>query len=274
MLMVQNEVRSGSLPKQPLAANAVAYHEVLPNPSLYSYECSASSFRDHLRLLSDLGNAGRVVRVTFDDGYRSNVDIALPILDEFGIRATFFVLAGPLGRSGGGLCWQLVRSIADAGHRIASHGWQHRLLTSCSETELREELYASRQEIESRLGRPVLAISAPGGRWNRRVALAAAAAGYHELYHSDPWASPIQIAGLSVSGRIMMTQAMSSDALARLLASSPTQRYVRRLQGLAKHQIRQLIGDRRYHQLWCKLSHCESQGFAIHLPTTSDQART
>jgi peptidoglycan/xylan/chitin deacetylase (PgdA/CDA1 family) len=272
--MIHDEWKGVARFSQPMAATAVAYHEILPEPSLYSYECSASTFRDHLQLLSCLRDSGRDVNVTFDDGYRSNAEIALPILEEFGIKATFFVLAGPMGRSGSGLSWRHLRTFAEAGHRIESHGWQHRLLTSCSESELQEELHVSRQELESRLSRPVLAISAPGGRWNRRVALATAAAGYRELYHSDPWAPPIHIDGLSVSGRIMVTQRMSSDTLGRLLTLSSTQRHARRLHGFMKHQIRQMLGERRYHQLWCRLFHYESQSFDIHLPTTRDQART
>src|SRR5689334_16744292 len=40
------------------------------------------------------------VRITFDDGNRSDVEIALPRLMERGLRATFFILAGRLGEAG------------------------------------------------------------------------------------------------------------------------------------------------------------------------------
>lgn len=40
------------------------------------------------------------VRLTFDDGNSSDLEIALPRLQERGMQATFFVLAGKLGQPG------------------------------------------------------------------------------------------------------------------------------------------------------------------------------
>ena len=37
---------------------------------------------------------GRTVSVTFDDGYADNFEVALPILEEFGVPGTFFVASG------------------------------------------------------------------------------------------------------------------------------------------------------------------------------------
>jgi len=38
----------------------------------------------------------RAVTVTFDDGYTDNATVAAPILDELGIKATFYVTVGPV----------------------------------------------------------------------------------------------------------------------------------------------------------------------------------
>jgi len=40
------------------------------------------------------GRPGRVVALTFDDGYADNVDVVLPLLEAAGARATFFLTAG------------------------------------------------------------------------------------------------------------------------------------------------------------------------------------
>lgn len=86
----------------------VNYHRVLarPDPLLESEPC-VDTFRWQVALLKQcfnvlplaeavqmLGSArmpARAVAITFDDGYRSTHDLALPVLREFGLPATVFV---------------------------------------------------------------------------------------------------------------------------------------------------------------------------------------
>ncbi len=60
--------------------------------------------------------------VTFDDGYRDNVDVALPILRRHGVPATFFIATGYLN---GGRMWNdtVIESIraSDCRSSISSH---------------------------------------------------------------------------------------------------------------------------------------------------------
>ena len=42
---------------------------------------------------------GRVVGITFDDGYRNNAEHALPVLKKHGFSATCYALSGMLGAS-------------------------------------------------------------------------------------------------------------------------------------------------------------------------------
>jgi peptidoglycan/xylan/chitin deacetylase (PgdA/CDA1 family) len=97
----------------------VNYHRVLTvkDPLLES-EPDVATFRWHMELLSKcfnvlplseaigmLGTARmppRAVCITFDDGYRSVHDLALPILQEFKLPATVFVTSGFVG---GGNMW-------------------------------------------------------------------------------------------------------------------------------------------------------------------------
>lgn len=92
----------------------VNYHRILaaPDPMLES-EPDVESFRWQMALLARCFNvlplpaalaaldAGRLppraVCVTFDDGYRSLHDLALPVLQEFGLPATVFVTSGYIG---------------------------------------------------------------------------------------------------------------------------------------------------------------------------------
>jgi peptidoglycan/xylan/chitin deacetylase (PgdA/CDA1 family) len=92
----------------------LSYHRVLqaPDPLLGS-EPDLATFRWHMELLARCFNvlpladavaavaAGtvppRAVCITFDDGYRSVHELALPVLREFGLPATVFVTTGYLG---------------------------------------------------------------------------------------------------------------------------------------------------------------------------------
>ena len=84
------------------------FHRVLPEPDpLLPDVPDVSRFRWQMQLLADYFHplpldeaaarltAGdlppRTVCVTFDDGYRDNLDFALPVLEEVGIPATVFV---------------------------------------------------------------------------------------------------------------------------------------------------------------------------------------
>lgn len=87
------------------------YHRILESPDpLLAAEPDAVSFRWQMQVLADCFNvlpldaalaaldAGRLppraVCITFDDGYRSTHDVALPILRDFGFPATVFVTTG------------------------------------------------------------------------------------------------------------------------------------------------------------------------------------
>lgn len=66
---------------------------------------------------------------------RRNIEMILSILDEFGIKATFFIL-GCIAQSDP----ELAPLIAAGGHEIASHGYSHRLVTQLSPDEFRDEI--------------------------------------------------------------------------------------------------------------------------------------
>src|SRR5882672_4671152 len=59
-----------------------------------------SRWRRVVRLEQTLnGAASRAVAITFDDGFRDNLTVALPLLEKFGLPMTLFVAAGFIGRN-------------------------------------------------------------------------------------------------------------------------------------------------------------------------------
>lgn len=83
-------------------------------------------------------------------------DRLLALFDEHHTRATFFVLGWNAHTMPG-----LIRRIAAAGHEIASHSFEHRLVYSLSREQFRDDLRRARLAIEHAAGVPVVGFRAP-----------------------------------------------------------------------------------------------------------------
>ena len=240
----------------------LAYHEIQRSASKYLYRVTSEQFGEHLSLVFGLakGNsAAQVPEITFDDGHRSNYEEAFPLLEKHAVKATFFVVAGRIGTDSELMTWEQLRDLVTAGHRVQSHGWAHRLLTHCNNSDLQKEIVSSKRELEDRLGGRVQAISAPGGRWNDKVVEACAEAGYKHFFHSNPWAPGRNHLGLQLQGRHMMTGHMGQRELANFLKMSRSWVLFQRAKYGAKEQVRVALGDSVYQKLWIKLAGWSSE---------------
>lgn len=84
------------------------------------------------------------------------VDRILGVLDESGIKATFFTLgqvavANP----------KLVARLAAEGHEVASHGFGHEMITDLDPESFRKDLTEAKKALEDAAGAPVLGYRAP-----------------------------------------------------------------------------------------------------------------
>ncbi len=111
----------------------------------------ASAFAVPLRLPD-----GEGIALTFDDGpHRLGTPAVLSVLEEAGVRATFFLVGEQVARHPA-----LAAEIAAAGHEIAVHGYRHRLLLRRGPRELDADFERATQTIgeatasESRAYRP------------------------------------------------------------------------------------------------------------------------
>jgi peptidoglycan/xylan/chitin deacetylase (PgdA/CDA1 family) len=124
------------------------------------------------------------VRLSFDDGNASDVEVALPALVERGMRADFFVVAGRLGTPGnvdaGGL-----RALRSAGMRIGTHGMDHRSWRGLDDDDLAVELVEARHAIADAAGSAVVATALPLGQYDRTVLAALRKHDYRVVYSSD-----------------------------------------------------------------------------------------
>lgn len=129
------------------------------------------------------------IALTFDDGYASIYRHAFPILQNHGIQATVFVIAGYIGQydtwdvNFGGirflhLNWPQLEALHQAGWQIESHSLYHNDLSRIDRVQCLRELLLSKQMIERRLHSQVRYISFPFGNSNKQVIELCQRAGY------------------------------------------------------------------------------------------------
>lgn len=132
---------------------------------------------------------GRGVIVSFDDGYQHLSQILPALMERCSFRPIVFMPTGLLGkvnrwdysyrlRATPHLDRDAVRKLAALGVVFGSHGTTHRDLTSCTISELKQELENSRKVLQDLTGQEVDRISYPFGRCDRRVIDEALRAGY------------------------------------------------------------------------------------------------
>jgi len=187
-------------------------------------EAQPSFCRDELsQLLTWLGGRFRFLRpeeffagegpgvlLTFDDGFASHAEVALPLLREHGAPAVFFVTTRhvedprdwlPATRRtaaaepgteiahdlyDGMSRAQLREAAADPLVTVGSHTLHHPFLTRLDDAELVRELSSSKGYLEEATGATVDLFAYPTGDYDRRVAEAVRAAGYRAAFAEDP----------------------------------------------------------------------------------------
>ncbi|MFF2271637.1 polysaccharide deacetylase family protein [Agromyces sp. NPDC058136] len=136
-----------------------------------------------LRILDAVG-AHPQVRLSFDDGNRSDVAVALPALQERGLRATFFALAGRLDDPAS-LGAADLRELHDAGMGLGSHGWAHIPWRGLDTATTHRELVDARAVLGDAGGGAIDEVALPLGRYDRRLLGELRRAGYRTVYTSD-----------------------------------------------------------------------------------------
>lgn len=128
------------------------------------------------------------VVITFDDGYRTVYRHALPILAQFGLTATVYVVAGhfldgvspdsELLTDEAPMSLEELRELVSNGWTVGSHTLTHKRLSHCSPETVMEEVVESRKLLTNLLGRPVHHFSYPHGDWTPDISLQIQRAGY------------------------------------------------------------------------------------------------
>ena len=147
------------------------------------YSITQESFSSQMSLLKELHVDGSVkvvpfgfeapgsISITFDDGYRDNLLVAAPLLEQLGFPFHIFLNPDLVeSQSPGFLSPQEVRSLAN--HPLVTlglHGYSHRPLTALSDDSLQTELRGAQDWFSKQTGILATSISYPHGSVNDRV---------------------------------------------------------------------------------------------------------
>jgi len=149
-------------------------------------------YRDHYQVIGyseavERIRSGRVddryLAISFDDGFKNNVEVAAPILEQMGVRAIFFVVAQFIDFGRGqddelaafsrsrftghrplrNMDRDDLRRLVAAGHEIGSHTLSHAQLSAVKAAEAEREISTSKGVIEEMTSAPVKHFSFPYG---------------------------------------------------------------------------------------------------------------
>ncbi len=134
--------------------------------------------------------------LTFDDGYRDNLENASPLLQKYGFKAQIFLLADPEIQNNS---WDAsadepsheIVSGADrqawkqSAFEIGSHGFSHKKITQMTAEQALAELRNSKASLEKEFGTPVNVFAFTYGDTNRKMAELADQAGYAYAVNTD-----------------------------------------------------------------------------------------
>ena len=182
----------------------LVYHQIAPAPAkdapFRSLYVSPEAFSRQMWWLRWLGykglsmsqlqpylsgkQVGKVVGITFDDGYQNNLHNALPALVKNSFSSTCYAVSGLLGQTN---LWDAAIGISQtplmsaselriwtaAGQEIGSHTREHINLLNADDTASREDIALGKIELEAVLDQPVHHFCYPFGQYDaRHVAMA------------------------------------------------------------------------------------------------------
>jgi glycosyltransferase involved in cell wall biosynthesis/peptidoglycan/xylan/chitin deacetylase (PgdA/CDA1 family) len=178
----------------------LVYHRIGPTqPGTHpDLTVSPEEFERQVRCLSDRGYIGirpsdwlawcregsplpeKPLLLTFDDAYAELAEYALPVLRRYGFGAVVFVVTGQVGgtntwdESKGSATIHLmnasqIREWTAQGIEFGAHSRTHPDLTTLSCSQMEDEIWGSKNDLATMVGRPVTSFAYPYGRFNEMV---------------------------------------------------------------------------------------------------------
>ena len=138
---------------------------------------------DYLENGTELPN--KPIVITFDDGYVDNYNNALPILKEYNMKATLFMISDA-ANTPGFVSTEQMHQMEAGGFDIQGHTNHHKILTKIAPTELPDALLGGKTSLEGILGEPIEYLAYPGGFNDMLVQYVSKQSGYKMAFTVQP----------------------------------------------------------------------------------------
>jgi peptidoglycan/xylan/chitin deacetylase (PgdA/CDA1 family) len=202
-MFVERQALAAAGRREPRQGGRVLCYHSVGQPQSGTNDVSPAMFRRHIeivlshgftfvpaRRIAETGGAPTELAITFDDAWASVLDTAGPILKEYDIPWTVFVVSEWCNHSyewarSNFLNWRRLEQVADFGGDIGSHSVTHPDFGKIPRDEMVEELERSRDAIVRELGFTPTTFAIPFGQsmnWPEEAHRAACAAGYEVIY--------------------------------------------------------------------------------------------
>ena len=131
------------------------YHSILPD-ELYDYLTTGKQL------------PSKPFMITFDDSRLDQYTAALPELDKHEFKGVFFIMTVALNKPGY-MSKEQVKELADKGHVIGSHTYDHKNVKKYTSDDWIEQVQKPSQQLQTITGKPIEYFAFPFGLWNKEA---------------------------------------------------------------------------------------------------------
>lgn len=169
----------------------LCYHQIrdfkpTDSKTAKDYIVPPAAFREQMKMLHDSGYhailpgqlmdylqygkalPSKPILLTFDDADENQYTVALPELNKYGFKASFFIMTVVLDRPRY-MSRAQVKALSDAGHVIGSHTWDHHNVKKYVGDDWVKQIDKPSKELERITGKRMEYFAYPFGLWNKEA---------------------------------------------------------------------------------------------------------